>query len=230
MLRVMRILLIEDEPAVVRMIERGLRPHGHQVLSTDNGEDGLLLAQTEQVDLVLLDILLPGLDGHQVLAGIRRLRSNLPVIMLTARDDLPSKVSALDAGSDDYITKPFAFEELLARIRALTRRSDQQQASMIECGDLRIDLASHRVWRGEQQIELARREFALLEYFARNEGRLLTRQQILAAVWEYDFEGESNVVDVYVRYLRSKLDRPGEPSLFTTIRGSGYRFDPPGSA
>jgi DNA-binding response OmpR family regulator len=227
MLRAMRILVIEDEPAVVRMIERGLTPHGHQVISAGDGDEGLLLVQMEEVDLVLLDIMMPGKDGHQVLAGIRKLRTHLPVIMLTARDDLPSKVSALDAGSDDYITKPFAFEELLARIRALTRRADQQQASLIEHGDLRIDLASHRVWRGDRPVELARREFALLEYFARNQGRLLTRQQILAAVWEYDFEGESNVVDVYVRYLRNKLDRPGDPSLFTTIRGSGYRFDPP---
>jgi DNA-binding response OmpR family regulator len=227
MLRLVKILLIEDEPALARMVERGLTAHGHQVLIAETGEDGLLFARTEPVDLVLLDIVLPGLDGHQVLAEIRRLRTNLPVIMLTARDDLTSKVSALDCGADDYITKPFDFEELLARIRALTRRADQQQASSIECGDLRIDLLSHRVWRGGRPVDLSRREFALLEYFARNQGRLLSRQQILAAVWEYDFEGESNVVDVYVRYLRNKLDREGDPSLFTTLRGSGYRFDPP---
>ena len=226
----MRILLIEDEPAVARMVERGLTAHGHQMLHAETGEDGLLFVHTEPVDLVLLDILLPGRDGHGVLATIRRCRSDLPVIMLTARDDLGSKVSALDGGADDYITKPFAFDELLARIRALTRRADQKQASVIECGDLRIDLLSHRVWRGERQVELSRREFSLLEHFARNPGRLLSRQQILAAVWEYDFEGESNVVDVYVRYLRQKLDRPDEPSLFTTVRGSGYRFDPPTAA
>jgi len=227
MLRRMRILLIEDEAAVARMVERGLTAHGHQVLVAENGEDGLLFARTEPVDLVLLDIVLPGQDGHQVLAALRRLRSNLPVIMLTARDDLTSKISALDGGADDYIIKPFAFEELLARLRALTRRADQQLASSIDCGDLRIDLLSHRVWRDRQLVELSRREFALLEYFARNQGHLLSRQQIVAAVWEYDFEGESNIVDVYVRYLRSKLDRPGEPSLITTVRGGGYRFDPP---
>lgn len=227
MLRRMRILLIEDEPGVARMVDRGLTAHGHQVLVAETGEDGLLFARTEPVDLVLLDIVLPGLDGHEVLADLRRLRSDLPVIMLTARDDLESKIGALDSGADDYITKPFAFEELLARVRACTRRSDQRQASSIATGDLRIDLLSHRVWRGGHQVELSRREFALLEYFARNLGRLLSRQQILAAVWEYDFEGESNVVDVYVRYLRTKLDRAGEPSLFTTVRGSGYRFDPP---
>ena len=223
----MRILLIEDEPAVARMVERGLTAHGHQVLIAETGDEGVLFVRTEPVDLVLLDIMLPGRDGHEVLGDIRRLRSDLPVIMLTARDDLGSKVSALDGGADDYVTKPFAFDELLARLRALTRRADQKQASTIEVGDLRIDLLSHRVWRGEQPIDLSRREFALLEYFARNQGQLLSRQQILAAVWEYDFEGESNVVDVYVRYLRQKLDRPNEPSLFTTVRGSGYRFDPP---
>ena len=223
----MRILLIEDEPAVARMVERGLTAHGHQVLIAETGEDGVLFVATEAVDLVLLDIMLPDHDGHKVLAEIRCRRSDLPVIMLTARDDLGSKVTALEGGADDYVTKPFAFEELLARVRALTRRSDQKQASTIECGDLRIDLLSHRVWRGERPVDLSRREFALLEYFARHPGQLLSRQQILSAVWEYDFEGESNVVDVYVRYLRQKLDRLDEPSLFTTVRGSGYRFDPP---
>jgi DNA-binding response OmpR family regulator len=223
----MRILLIEDESAMARMVERGLTAHGHQVLTAENGEDGLVFIETEPVDLVLLDIMLPGRDGHDILRAIRRLRTNLPVIMLTARDELTSKVSALDGGADDYITKPFVFEELLARIRALTRRADQQQSSSLEFNGVRIDLLAHRVWRDGQPVALSRREFALLEYFANNAGRLLSRQQILTAVWEYDFEGESNVVDVYVRYLRNKLDRESEPSLFTTVRGSGYRFDPP---
>ena len=224
----MRILVVEDEPAVARMIERGLMAHGHQVLLAESGDDGLLFVATEPIDLVLLDIQLPGRDGLQTLAEIRRRRSDLPVVMLTARVDLGSKVSALDGGADDYITKPFAFEELLARVRAMTRRADQQQSSSIELGDLRIDLLAHRVWRNGEPIELSRREFALLEYFARNSGQLLSRQQIMSSVWEYDFEGESNIVDVYVRYLRQKLDRPNAPSLFTTVRGSGYRFDPPG--
>jgi DNA-binding response OmpR family regulator len=222
----MRILLVEDEPAVARMVERGLTAHGHQVLIAESGDDAVLLVRTESIDFVLLDIVLPGQDGHQTLAAIRRLRSNLPVIMLTARDDLASKVSALDGGADDYVTKPFAFEELFARMRALTRRADQQQSSTIDCGEIRIDLLSHRVWRDGRPVDLSRREFALLEYFARNQGHLPSRQQILAAVWDYDYEGESNVVDVYVRYLRNKLDRPGLPSMLTTVRGSGYRFDP----
>ncbi len=147
--------------------------------------------------------------------------------MLTARDNLQNKVSALDAGADDYLTKPFAFEELLARIRALTRRTDQPQASLIEAGGLRVDLLSRRTWRGDKQVDLSAREFALLEYFMRHPGQALSRQQILSAIWDYAFDPGSNVVDVYVRYLRRKIDRRGEPSLIETVRGVGYRFDPP---
>ena len=226
----MHILVIEDEPGIVRMLERGLGAHGHTVLCADNGEDGALLASSEPVDLVLLDIALPGLDGHQTLARIRTRRPALPVLMLTARDDLANKVSALDAGADDYLTKPFALEELIARIRALTRRADQQRSSQIEFGDLRLDLLARRAWRGTEPIDFSSREFALLEYVMRHPGQLLSRQQILSAVWEYDFDPGSNVVDVYVRYLRRKIDRPGEPSLITTIRGGGYRLDPPSGA
>ena len=224
----MRVLIVEDEPGIVRMLERGLAAHGHQPVSADNGDDGARLAAfDDSVDLVVLDIMLPGLSGHEVLKRIRTRRPELPVLMLTARDDLQNKVGALDAGADDYLTKPFAFEELLARIRALIRRTDQPRASLIEAGDLRVDLLSHRAWRGDKQIELSSREFALLEYFMRHPGQALSRQQILSAIWDYAFDPGSNVVDVYVRYLRAKLDRPGEPSLFTTVRGSGYRFDAP---
>lgn len=225
----MHILAIEDEPAIVRTLQRGLGAHGYQVSATDNGEDGIVFIASEPVDLVLLDIALPGIDGHVTLGRIRALRQNLPVIMLTARDDLVHKVTALEAGADDYITKPFALEELLARIRVLTRRFDQQRAATIEIGDLKLDLVARRVWRGSTQLELSSREFALLEYFMRNVGRLLSRSQILAAVWGYDFDPMSNVVDVYVRYLRNKIDRRAEPSLITTVRGSGYRFDSPAS-
>jgi DNA-binding response OmpR family regulator len=226
----MKILLIEDEPAIARMIDRGLSPHGHEVIAVESGEDPVIPLTIDRVDLVLLDIHLPGKDGLEVLADIRRMRQDLPIMMLTALDDLGSKVSALDGGADDYITKPFAFEEMVARIRALTRRVDQKSSSQLVFGDLRIDLLSHRVSRHDQIIELSRREFALLEYFARNPNRVLSRQQILTAVWGYDFEGESNVVDVYVRYLRQKLEQLGITRVFTTIRGSGYRFDPPGRA
>lgn len=227
MLRSMKILLIEDEPAIARMIERGLAPHGHELILVESGEDQVVELSVKLVDVVLLDIHLPGKDGFGVLRDIRRWRRDLPVIMLTALDDLKSKVQSLDGGADDYITKPFDFEELVARIRAVTRRVGQAASSAIEFGEMRLDLLSHRVSRRDRVVELSRREFALLEYFARNPNRVLSRQQILAAVWEYDFEGESNVVDVYVRYLRQKLEQVGISRVFTTIRGSGYRFDPP---
>lgn len=218
----MRILAIEDEPAILRMLERGLAASGHQVETASNGEDGALLADDDSVDLVLLDISLPGLNGHEVLTRIRTRRPALPVLMLTARDDLDNKVRALDAGADDYLTKPFAFEELLARIRALTRRTDQASASLVEVGDVRLDLLARRAWRAGRTIELSNREFTLLEYFLRHPDQVLSRTQILFAVWEYDADPSSNVVDVYVRYLRRKL---GDPSPITTMRGAGYRYD-----
>jgi DNA-binding response OmpR family regulator len=220
----MRILAVEDEPAILRMLERGLTAAGHQVLTATSGEDGAMLASEEGVDVVLLDIGLPELGGHGVLARIRARRPELPVLMLTARDDLDNKVRALDAGADDYLTKPFAFEELLARIRALTRRSDQAAAAQVEVGDIRLDLLGRRAWRGDRLIELSNREFALLEFLLRHPSQVLSRTQILFAVWEYDADPSSNVVDVYVRYLRRKL---GDPSPISTVRGAGYRFDPP---
>lgn len=219
----MRILAVEDEPAILRMLERGLTAAGHQVLTAARGEDGAILATDEGVDLVLLDISLPGLSGHDVLSRIRARRPDLPVLMLTARDDLDNKVRALDAGADDYLTKPFAFEELLARIRALTRRTDQASSTHLEAGDVRLDLLGRRVWRGERPIELSNREFTLLEHLMRHAGQVLSRTQILFAVWEYDADPSSNVVDVYIRYLRRKL---GEPSPISTVRGSGYRYEP----
>jgi DNA-binding response OmpR family regulator len=219
----MRVLTVEDEPAILRMLERGLTAAGHQVISADNGEDGAILAVEEAVDVVLLDISLPGLDGYEVLSRIRARRPELPVLMLTARDDLANKVRALDRGADDYLTKPFAFEELLARIRALSRRSDQAVSAEIEAGDVRLDLLGRRAWRAGRVIELSNREFTLLEYLLRHPNQVLSRTQILFAVWEYDADPSSNVVDVYIRYLRRKL---GEPAPINTIRGAGYRYDP----
>ncbi len=223
----MRVLIVEDDPAIVRFLERGLAAHGHQSITADNGHDGVIMAADESVDFVLLDIMLPGMDGQEVLRRIRARRPGVPVLMLTARDEVRDKVSALDGGADDYLTKPFDLDELLARMRALVRRADQPEASRIEKGDLKLDLRSHRVWRGEKSVELSSREFALLEYFVRNQGQVLSRQQILSAVWDYAFDPGSNVVDVYVSYLRNKLDRRGEPSLISTVRGAGYRFEPP---
>jgi DNA-binding response OmpR family regulator len=223
----MRVLIVEDDPGIVRFLERGLAAHGHQAITADNGRDGVQMAADETVDFVLLDIMLPGMDGQEVLRRIRARRPGVPVLMLTARDEVRDKVNALDGGADDYLTKPFDLEELLARMRALVRRADQPQASRIQIGDLKMDLRSHRVWRGEKLVDLSSREFALLEYFVRHQGQVLSRQQILSAVWDYAFDPGSNVVDVYVSYLRNKLDRRGTPSLIGTVRGAGYRFEPP---
>ena len=218
----MRILAVEDEPAILRLLDRGLTAAGHQVTTAATGHDGAILAEDESLDIVLLDITLPELSGHDVLARIRARRPGLPVLMLTARDDLENKVRALDGGADDYLTKPFALEELLARIRALTRRTDQASAAEIEVGDVRLDLLGRRAWRAGRLIELSSREFALLEYLLRHPNQVLSRTQILFAVWEYDADPSSNVVDVYIRYLRRKL---GEPSPISTLRGAGYRYD-----
>lgn len=223
----MRILIIEDDEAIARVLQRGLRAHGHQTVLAETGEDGVLLATDETLELILLDISLPGLNGHQVLERVRSSRPRLPVLMLTARGDLDSKVKALNAGADDYLTKPFAFEELLARIHAITRRLDQPESSQIRAGYLRLDLLAQRAWRGDELIELTAREFALLKYFMRHPNQVLSRQQILDSVWEYDFDPESNIVDVYVRYLRNKIDERDRPSLIATVRGAGYRFEPP---
>lgn len=219
----MLILAIEDDPAIQRMLERGLTAAGHEVITATRGDDGVLLASDDAVEVVLLDIGLPEVGGHEVLSRIRAKRPALPVLMLTARDDLDNKLRALDQGADDYLTKPFAFEELLARIRALTRRADQASASQLVVGDVRVDLLSRRVWRGERPVELSNREFSLLEYLLRHAGQVLSRTQIVAAVWEYDADPASNVVDVYVRYLRQKL---GDPSPISTVRGIGYRYEP----
>lgn len=223
----MLILGIEDDPAILRLLKRGLDAHGYDFAAAEDGESGAARALEEDVQLVLLDISLPGIDGHEALGRIRRERPELPVLMLTARDDLGNKVDALDAGADDYLTKPFALEELLARVRALTRRARESGPTRIQAGTLTIDFQARKVWRAEKRIDLSVKEFALLEYMAANAGQVLSRQQILSEVWGYSFDPGSNSVDVYVRYLRRKLDNPNEPSLISTVRGAGYRFDLP---
>ena len=225
----MRVLVIEDEEAIVRYLERGLREEGHQVESASTGEDGIDLALSEDVDLVIIDIGLPGVDGHSVLSAIRNRKPELPAVMLTARDDVTSKVRALDAGADDYVVKPFSFVELAARMRAAMRRGDQRRASAVEAGDLKIDFLERRAWRGDRQIDLSNREFTLLAHFMQHPRQVLTRTQLLEAVWDYDYDPGSNVVDVYVRYLRRKVDEPGQPSVIQSLRGVGYRFEPPGT-
>jgi DNA-binding response OmpR family regulator len=221
----MRVLLVEDDPGIAGFLERGLQAAGHQVVVASSGDDGLVMGLDPDVELVILDLTLPVLDGQAVLAGIRRKRRALPVLVLTARDTLDEKVRALDNGADDYLTKPFAMDELLARLRALTRRSDQAGGGRIELAGIALDLQERRVTRDGDRVDLSSREFALLEYLMRNAGRVLSRVQILSAVWEYDFDPQSNVVDVYIRYLRRKIDRDGETSLIETIRGAGYRFN-----
>jgi DNA-binding response OmpR family regulator len=223
----MNILIVEDDEAIADFLERGLAAQGHRPRTIPDGSDAVIAASEDHIEMIILDLTLPGLDGLEVLARGRATRPSLPVLVLTARDDLESKVWALDAGADDYVTKPFAFEELLARVRALSRRGDQPDATSIVMSDLRLDLMSRRVERNGRNHELAPREFALLQFLMRHPRQVLSRQQILAAVWEYDFDPGSNVIDVYVRYLRRKIDRPGEPSLIATVRGAGYRFDPP---
>jgi DNA-binding response OmpR family regulator len=220
----MHILVVEDDERIGSFLERGLKAQGHQVTLASDGDDGLELALDPAVELVILDLTLPGRDGQDVLARLRLERRAVPVLVLTARDGLDQKVMALDSGADDYLTKPFALDELLARIRALSRRSDQASADVIELECIRLDLRGHRVSVDGASVDLSSREFALLEYLMRHAGQVVSRTQILAAVWEYDFDPQSNVVDVYVRYLRRKIDSPGAASLIETVRGAGYRF------
>ena len=222
----MRILAIEDDPAIQRLLTRGLAAAGHETIVAEDGIDALSLL-ADGIDLIILDLGLPGMDGQSVLRHIRARRAGVPILILTARDDVGQKVQALDRGADDYMTKPFVFDELLARIRALTRRTDQSTATLLESGDVRLDLLSRRAWRGDEEVILSAREFALLEYLMRHPNQVVSRSQILMAVWEYDADPTSNVVEVYIGYLRRKLSPHGERSPIGTVRGMGYRFDSP---
>lgn len=216
-----RILLIEDEEKLARFIELELVHEGYQVEKAFDGRTGLNLAEQGGWDLMLLDIMLPGINGMEVLRRIRRVHS-MPVIILTARDAVMDKVTGLDMGADDYITKPFSIEELLARIRVALRKQSGRREEALSCGDLSIDVSRHLVMRGDKVIFLTGREFALLQYFMENKTLVLTREQILEKVWGYHYAGETNVVDVYVRYLRNKMDDPFERKLLHTVRGVGY--------
>ena len=220
----MRVLVVEDERKLGELLRRGLGEEGYATDLADRGEEALWMAHAVSYDAIVLDVMLPGADGFEV---CRRLRGNgiwAPVLMLTARDEIDDRVSGLDAGADDYLTKPFAFEELLARLRALTRRAPAERPSVLEVGDLRLDPAAHRAWRGERELDLTAKEFALLELFMRRPGVTLTRTQLLDGAWDIAFESRSNVIDVYVRYLREKIDRPFGRNSIQTIRGVGYRL------
>jgi len=219
----MRILVVEDERKVASFIRQGLEEDGHTVEIAADGVTALELVEADPGhDLIVLDVMLPKRDGLDVLKTIRARGVTTPVLMLTARDAIADKVAGLDLGADDYLTKPFAFEELLARVRALLRRGTDQRAAVLRLGDLSLDPATREARRGARHIALTAREYSLLDYFLRNPGRLLTRPMIAEHVWGLDFDAESNIIDVYVGYLRRKVDAPGEPRLIHTVRGSGY--------
>jgi len=218
----MRILLVEDDKKVASFIHKGLEEEGYAVDVAPDGEAGLFMGLDRLHDLIILDVMLPKKPGFQVLRELRQGSVATPVLLLTARDTVEDKVQGLDAGADDYLTKPFAFAELLARVRALLRRRAEARASKLQIADLVLDPAARSVTRGGQPITLTNREFALLEYFLRNPGRVLTRTMIADHVWDYNFDTGTNVIDVYVNYLRKKVDAGREPKLLHTVRGAGY--------
>ena len=218
----MRILLIEDEVKLASFIKRGLIAERYAVDVAKDGRSGLELAQAYQYDLVLLDLMLPGMDGSEVLRRIRRENSSVPVLILSARDTVQDKVANMETGSDDYLTKPFAFAELSVRIKALMRRGPVNRASTIRVSDLELDRLSQQVKRAGQRIDLTSKEYALLEYLMSNAGRVLSRNMIIEHVWDESFDGITNIVDVYIRHLRNKVDTGHDSKLLRTVRGVGY--------
>jgi len=218
-----RILVVEDEPKLADLLARGLREEGHAADVATEGEQALWMAQAAPFDAIVLDVMLPGIDGFEVCRRLRASEVWAPVLMLTARDAVEDRVSGLDAGADDYLVKPFAFDELLARLRALTRRAPTERPTMVEVADLRLDPAAHRAWHAGVELDLSAKEFALLELFMRNPGVVLSRGQLLDGAWDMSFERRSNIIDVYVRYLRGKIGRDS----IDTVRGRGYRLREP---
>ena len=218
----MRILVVEDEPDLKEITAKRLKAEGYGVDTCDNGKDAQYYIEHTPYDLILLDVMLPGADGITVLKNIRKKGIKTPVLLLTARDSIEDRVTGLDNGADDYLTKPFAFDELLARIRVILRRRSNEASNKLVLGDLIMDLATHQVTRAGTEISLSAKEYAILEYMMHNKGMVLSRSRIEEHVWNYDFEGGSNVVDVYMRYLRKKIDAPFEKKLIHTVRGSGY--------
>jgi heavy metal response regulator len=218
----MRLLLVEDDPNLGRFIQKGLQEERYAVDVAMDGEEGLSLATVNQYDLIILDIMLPKLDGLGVCRKLRADRKTTPVLMLTARETVEDRVAGLDTGADDYLTKPFAFAELLARVRALLRRGSTLPSGRLQALDLELDPVSHRVWRAGQEIPLTNKEFALLEYLLRNTNQVLTRTAIIEHVWDIHYDSMTNIVDVHIRALRSKIDRNFPPPLIHTVRGVGY--------
>jgi two-component system OmpR family response regulator len=215
---------VEDRRDFAALLRRGLEEEGHACDVANTGEDALWMAASTDYDVVTVDLMLPGIDGVEAVRLLRKKGVRTPVLILTARDALRDRVKGLDAGADDYLTKPFALEELLARLRALARRGPVERPPVLEVGSLRLDPGSHRVFRGEVEVPLSAKEFALLEAFMRRPGELLSRFDLLEHAWDYAYENRSNVIDVYVRRLRDKVDRPFGASSLETVRGSGYRL------
>lgn len=218
----MRILVAEDERDMNRLIKKTLEKEGYGVDSCYDGEEAMEYLSGAEYDAVILDIMMPKKDGHEVLKWLRKRGSTLPVLFLTAKDSIADRVAGLDLGADDYLIKPFDFDELLARIRVMTRRKMGQKTSVIEIGDLKIDAAGHTVSRGSRTIELSSKEYAILEYMALNQGRVLSREQIENHIWNFDYSGGSNVVDVYISYLRKKIDGRESVKLIHTVWGTGW--------
>lgn len=218
----MRILIVEDEKALANNLKKGFSEEGYSADVAYDGEEGGFMAETEPYDLIILDIMLPKVDGLTTLKNIRKLGITAPVLMLTAKDAVSDKIKGLDIGADDYITKPFDFDELLARVRALLRRKGEVKSAILEIGDLEIDTAGHQVRRGGKDIKLSAKEYSLLEYLAYNKGKVITRIDISEHIYDYDFDLDSNIIDVYINYLRNKIDKDFENKLIHTVRGAGY--------
>lgn len=218
----MRILLVEDEMTLQAVTAKRLAQEGYSVDVSGDGEEAAQYIRMGEYDCIVLDIMLPHRDGISILRDMRARQDGTPVLLLTAKDSIEDRVKGLDAGADDYLVKPFSFDELSARVRAMLRRGGEAKSVLLEFADLKMDTLSHQVYRGEKSIELTAKEYALLEYFLRNSGKVLTRSQIIEHIWNFDFDSDSNIVDVYVRYLRRKVDYDFPVKLIHTVRGVGY--------
>ncbi len=224
----MRVLVVEDEKRLAAGLKKGLEAEGFATDVALNGTDGLWMAREHPFDAIVLDIMLPGINGYRVCATLREEGIWTPILMLTAKDGEFDQAEALDTGADDYVTKPFSHVVLVARLRALIRRGAGERPAVLEAGDLRFDPGARRTWRGDADVELTAREMALLEFLLRRKGDVVSKTDIVEHVWDYDFEGDLNIVEVYVRHLRNKLDRPFGRTAIETVRGAGYRLDPDG--
>jgi DNA-binding response OmpR family regulator len=224
MIAVVRILVVEDDAALAEGVRRGLEAEGFATDVTDNGVDGLAMAREHPYDAIVLDLMLPQMNGYKVCAALREAEVWTPILMLTAKDGEWDEAEALDTGADDYVTKPFSFVVLLARLRALVRRGAGERPAELEAGDLRFDPAGRRAWRGDEELTLTAREAALLEYLLRNAGAVVSKSDVLDHVWDDRFEGDPNIVEVYVGHLRAKVDRPFGRAAIETVRGAGYRL------